>query len=566
LKISFFIFIIYFLTSILSASVNINSDETDILNKCVYSLDDKNISPTNFSKIQTNDLNFGITHAKKLTIKCDIYNQTNKTITKVLELKNPLLQRVDFYQDDLLLIVTGSLHKSNDFNINSHIDITLKANSSSTISILAYNETTALRASLFLKKQSEFLNDDYVQQNFIYVFLGIIIALMLYNTLLYFYTKDNAYIFYALYILSLIYQQLTYLGITPILFSPDFTRFDDAIVLFKVNIMYILASMFAISFLKTFRFKKIDFVYKFLIIIAILEIFIFSSSNFYYPEVGILTGLIFVIFNIFSASYIYLAGYKEARLFVFSWSILVIGFILMILDGLGLISIMPKFPNLIMYSTAFEAMLLSLAFTDKYVILKTSQIQNSLNTKALLFKELHHRTKNNLQLILSIVKMYKHKNTSNELQSIEKQIISIAKSHELLYFNQDLQEVTAYEYFDALIDDLLIGVECDINLDTDVALNIEESVYIGLILNELLSNSIKHTFGKDDNFLSVSLNQVDDKYIFTYKDNSKGFLIDKSKQTLGLSLIDTLANEQLDATTSFEHEDKLLYTIIWKVT
>lgn len=565
MKILFYIFIIFFLISTLNARVNINSDYTDILDKCFYSLNNKNIAPTDFIQIQTNDLNFGIIKNKKLTIKCEVYNQTNNTITKVLELKNPLLQQVQFYQDDKLLKITGLLYKKNDFNINSHISITLKANSTSTISIIVHNDTTALRGQLLLKKQNEFLKDDYTQQIFIYVFLGIIIALMLYNTLLYFYTKDKAYIFYALYVLSLIYQQLTYLGITPILFSKNFTIFDDSIVLFKVNIMFIFASMFAISFLKTKRFKKIDFIYKLIIVIAVLEIFIFSSSNFYYPEVGILTGLIFVIFNIFSASYIYLAGYKEARLFVFSWSILVIGFIMMILDGIGVISIMPEFPNLIMYSTAFEAMLLSLAFTDKYVILKTAQIQNSLNTKALLFKELHHRTKNNLQLILSIVKMYKHNNKSTDFDNIEKHIIAIAKSHELLYFNKELGEIPIYEYFDALIDDLLIGIECDILLDTDISLNLEESVYIGLILNELLSNSIKYTFKNNNNFLAISLKEENGNYIFIYKDNSEGFVRNNNEETLGLSLIDTLAHEQLDASSFFEHDNKFIYTIKWKI-
>jgi len=72
LKISFYILIVFFLITLLDAKVDINSNDTKILNKCLYSLDDKNIAPSCFSKIQTDDLNFGILNSKKLTIKCEI--------------------------------------------------------------------------------------------------------------------------------------------------------------------------------------------------------------------------------------------------------------------------------------------------------------------------------------------------------------------------------------------------------------------------------------------------------------------------------------------------------------
>ncbi|MEJ2372349.1 MAG: 7TM diverse intracellular signaling domain-containing protein, partial [Sulfurimonas sp.] len=283
------------------------------------------------------------------------------------------------------------------------------------------------------KETKDFLREDREQQNIIMIALGVILALLLYNLLLYFYSKQIAYLYYSLYLCTLIFQQLTYLGITPLYFSKDFVYIDNLSVLFKVNIMYIAAALFAKEFLHTKGYLKINKIYNLIILISLIEIPLFGTSYFYYPEIGILTGLVFVIFNIFAAIYIYKQGHKQARLFIAAWIVLVIGFVLMILDALGFISIMLSFQNIILYGTVLEALLLSLAFTDRYILLQkqkekadqllmralenrqliieaeikrqTKDLSNSLKNQKTLLKELHHRTKNNLQLMLSIIRM-----------------------------------------------------------------------------------------------------------------------------------------------------------------
>ena len=218
-------------------------------------------------------------------------------------------------------------------------------------------------------------------------FFSIIVMLLIYNSLLFLYTKENAYIFYCLYLATLLFQQVTYLGVSQMFFPQWLIHYDNLNVVFKVNIMYITAAIFAKSFLQTKVYPRINRIYNAIILVAILEMPLFGTPSFYYPEVAVLTGFVFVVFNIFASSFIYQQGYKQARFFVIGWSFLVVGFIIMIFDGLGLISVMHKMSNLIIFLTALEAIVLSLAFTDRYMILKVAKDKNGQSPSRYLARE-----------------------------------------------------------------------------------------------------------------------------------------------------------------------------------
>jgi len=431
------------------------------------------------------------------------------------------------------------------------------------------------------------------------IFFGIIISLLIYNAFLYFFTKNIAYLYYSFYLSALLYQQLTYLGVAPLFFSKSFVHVDNLIVMFKVNIMYIMAALFAKIFLQTIKYPNINKIYKYIIVIAIFEIPVFGTKYFYYPEIGVFTGLIFVIFNIYAGVYIYLHGFKQARFFIVGWSILAIGFVLMIFDALGLISVMHKYPNLIMYSLALEAFVLSLAFTDYYKILReakkksdielvealknskitiekeitaqTKELYNVMESNKIFLKELQHRTKNNLQLILSLVRMQADSSemiVKEKLSKLEGRITAISKTHQMLYMEDDLQQINMDEYIYELcsdIEDGFIGQNIRFIIEVrEVYMPLREASYIGLIINELVTNSIKYA---DIGSVVIVIEMIKDKnnYFLKVRDNGRGYDLKHKSSGMGLSLVKALVEDQLDGTMRVKNKNGVLNMIEYKV-
>jgi two-component sensor histidine kinase len=254
----------------------------------------------------------------------------------------------------------------------------------------------------------------------------------------------------------------------------------------------------------------------------------------------------------------------------------------MIFDSLGFMSVMYYFPELIMCLTALEALFLLLAFVDKINLLdiqkkelneklleemshrqslienrvkeKTIQLQTVVEEKTTLLRELHHRVKNNLQLILSIIRLQgfgiEDKYLLEQFKKLEYRIKAVAKTHEMLCASGDISRVDMHEYITQLCEEMQSGFLRDnIKIRYDMGLNLPlcKAVYIGLIVNELISNSIKHAFAKKGGEIIISLKQLDDNYVLKISDNGDGYKDSMTaKETLGLKLVDSLVSNQLD--------------------
>jgi len=591
------------LFSTLNASqINFNQNSKNILLESEIYIDKANLDIDQvlngkyFIQSEQSHLNLGFVKDTKLWIKLDFYNDKKEDVSKVLEIRNPLLESVILY-DHRKITTKGMLYKD-DFKrtINTIFEITLKAKEYKSYYLEVSNSTTALRLGIYLQDKNTFLNAQVKQQALIFLFLGILVMLFFYTIILFVYTKENSYLYYSLYLIALIAQQATYLGISQIFLPSWLLYYDNLGVVFKVNILYITAAIFAKSFLQTKIYPTIDKLYNIIIFIAIIEIPLFGFPQFYYPEVAILTGFIFVLFNMFVGVFVYTNGYKQARFFVVGWSLLVVGFTLMILDGLGIISFMQKMPNLIMYFTALEAILLSLAFTDRYIILKdekakssallvdtlknrqtviqseitkrTEELSHALESKKVLLKELHHRTKNNLQLILSLVRMQARNSNSIIKQSsknLEYRINAIAKTHQMLYLKDDLQNIDMEEYIEELCSDLESFSEKLITVDilvTEVYLPLREASYIGLIINELVTNAIKYVTKEHIEVKVKMLMTADNDYILQISDNGDGYeYSDIEGNGIGTKLVKTLVEDQLEGVLDVSSEKGLKYII-----
>lgn len=202
-------------------------------------------------------------------------------------------------------------------------------------------------------------------------------------------------------------------------------------------------------------------------------------------------------------------------------------------------------------------------------IKKEEQIKQSLKEKEALLMEIHHRVKNNLQIISSLLNLQsdyvKGSDSLRLINECQSRISAIAMIHERLYQSKNLGEVKMADYIDSLTRNLMIVYEygeCPVDVRIkadDVKVSIDAAVPCGLIINELFSNCLKHAFNFSDSngqgqkrceiFVEIH-SRSDGNILLSVGDNGIGFpkgLDYRNTESLGLQLVCTLA-EQLNGT------------------
>lgn len=196
------------------------------------------------------------------------------------------------------------------------------------------------------------------------------------------------------------------------------------------------------------------------------------------------------------------------------------------------------------------------------------QIQASLREKEVLLKEIHHRVKNNMQVICSLLDMQSryldNPNTVTLLQESKHRIYSMALIHEKLYRSQNLDRIDFSEYLQTLSHNLIQsfgdraeGIELDTQFDSTFV-NIETAIPCGLIVNELISNALKYAFNDIEfGFVEIKLTAGGDrKFTLKVRDNGCGLPdeldIDKS-ESLGLRLVKILTRQLRGKLTICNH-------------
>ncbi len=185
-------------------------------------------------------------------------------------------------------------------------------------------------------------------------------------------------------------------------------------------------------------------------------------------------------------------------------------------------------------------------------------IENALVEKDSLLKEIHHRVKNNLQMVSSLLSL-QTKNTRSKaaieaLEEGKSRVKAMALIHQKLYQNEDLSVIEMQGYIESLINSVQSvfkkgGHNINITIDAEgVELDIDRAIPFGLILNELVSNSFKYAFPNDDKgkiyiHLRKELGQPG---FFEYTDNGVGLPEDtdeRTKSSMGIRLMNRLVNQ-----------------------
>lgn len=187
------------------------------------------------------------------------------------------------------------------------------------------------------------------------------------------------------------------------------------------------------------------------------------------------------------------------------------------------------------------------------------KIHSALKEKEMLLKEIHHRVKNNLQIISSLLnlqtKYYKDERIIDILKESQNRVRTMAIIHEKLYQSKDLAQINFGDYVNNLTSNLLRSygrannVSIIINAE-NIFLGIDTAIPFGLIINELVTNSLKYAF-LDNNFgkIEIDIYYKDDFLNLIVKDNGVGFpehLNFRNTETLGLQLVCMLI-DQLEA-------------------
>lgn len=182
--------------------------------------------------------------------------------------------------------------------------------------------------------------------------------------------------------------------------------------------------------------------------------------------------------------------------------------------------------------------------------------------------EIHHRVKNNLTIISCLLELQINELKDEQIKSHFKQSInrinSIAKVHELIYKSEDMTSVDIKAYLENIIPAILNSVESqdlkiDFNFDIPSHnLPVNQAIPLGLIFNELITNSVKYAFRQRNNgVISISMHTKKSKLLFTYEDDGNGFdegIGFRTTKSLGLTLVH-LQLQQLESVYNVETEN-----------
>jgi two-component sensor histidine kinase len=193
--------------------------------------------------------------------------------------------------------------------------------------------------------------------------------------------------------------------------------------------------------------------------------------------------------------------------------------------------------------------------------------------KTVMLKEIHHRVKNNLQVIISLLRLQSRELENEEaiskFRDTTSRVLAMALIHEKMYQSEELSKINLEEYFNSLIKDILDSYEVEFNVKRTIEckisdLGMKSIVPLALIFNELFSNSLKYAFTNiEDAEIFLSLSKVDEKnFKLEYSDNGK-WIEPKKEDSFGLELIYMLT-EQLDGTIDFSNSPQTNYTFHFK--
>ncbi|MEA1919846.1 MAG: 7TM diverse intracellular signaling domain-containing protein [Campylobacterota bacterium] len=563
-------------------------DETGTLSK-------EEIESHLFTKNSQEVLSLGFVPEKTLWIRFELSNSTDKRLHKIIEYDNPEVEALSFFYEGREFHASMLHVDKSRIGLHPTLEITLAPHESKTLTISAHSEMTSLMAKLLLWEREDFIRSDAAHKTALLIFFAAIGVLLMYNFFILVFTRDKAYMYYVIYLASsMLFLSLNYGVVQYYLFSDAWTALLTKASMAVASMVGISIILFSREFLHTWYFKRIDTVLKaYVVLLALLSLLSYDNWVF---DMNVSVVMLPLIFIIFVGIYAWMRGQRQAKYYVFGWAAVQISLTLVALKYLGVFDVTLQMKYLVEVAFVIEAVFFSIALAHRFKLIaeqkteadrklidfqhkeqeklqnmvaeKTEELRNSLEEKELLYRELNHRVKNNLAMILSLIKLQisrsNNEETLSNLESTKNRIHSISHLYEVLNLQGNATKIDTHEYFRNIVKMIMINFDKEITIECDITvnLNIQELIYCGLILNELVTNAYKYAFEKSGT-LSISLKKDEDMTRLHVKDDGIGFN-DKNNQSLGLEIVRTLAKKQLRGTLDIDSQSGTEVTIQWR--
>jgi len=198
-------------------------------------------------------------------------------------------------------------------------------------------------------------------------------------------------------------------------------------------------------------------------------------------------------------------------------------------------------------------------YTENQLLKVNSTLKQKNKENSFLLKEIHHRVKNNLQIIISLLRLQKEELSEEQskktFDGAVNKIMTMSLIHKKLYQTEELSTISIKAYIEDLVQEIISSISTS-KLTTNIKTNAESIglktiVPFGLLINELISNSIKHAFSnKEEWVIDINISKINDsEFELTYKDNGEWKEPKPTSKQFGLGLIETLT-DQLEGTVN----------------
>ncbi|WP_321469545.1 7TM diverse intracellular signaling domain-containing protein [Halarcobacter sp.] len=579
------IFLILFSNLFSSIEIDENTQHLNILSKAQIYIDNtkslnlEDIQKEKFKDNTKSTLAYGFSPSFSVWVKFTLKNTSNTSIEKILQYNNEVTSDIEFFNKDKKEI-KGFFHiKNKEFALSPTFKITLAPFESRTYYIKSSSVNNFLIIKLELWDTENFYNKHSSYQFILAMFFGAFGLLIIYNLFLFFSIRDKSYLWYVLYHFFLLVNFFFYKGLFYKFhgeFLNEFSKTYD--IVFPISLVFL--SLFIQSFLNIKQYPKIDKILSFYITSISLLIVINFFSDFNFLTFSIYYGYTLVVFLFFIICYSVYQRNRQAYFIISGWLMMVISMIFVFFSTEGIYDFLSYFPYTLEAGVFFEAVLFSFALADRIKVLKkklleqqqnekqrlksqveakTKDLNLALNEKDILLQELLHRIKNNMQFIISLYALKlegaKEDEISEKIKDVERKVLAMSQVHQMLYNQKNIYNIEATQYFKKIVQTIKNSFDLQgilFNYKIKAKLEMEEAIYCGLIVNELVTNAVKYAFLNKKGEINIELIEDENNKYLSVSDNGVGIRED-TKTGFGKVMINALAVNQLKGSIKIEN-------------
>ena len=593
----FFVFLVLLLFACKAWGIDIRNDspiesfEVGYFYDAQKSLDIDTIGQQHFTQA-SNDLHLRPAEGAHW-IRLALTNRTPVQTERIVSYSRNILSTVDFYELDakgvLLAHAAAGMNIPPDERVVTHqwpaYPLVLAPGESKTLFVRFENAMNTL-GKFAIRTPKQFVQDAGLQATIFSFYYGVVLTVIIYALLIWGALREKIYLFYVIYLGLFNISMMRISGHTDTYLPPE------------MMIVPYLATPIAFIFFMLFTRQLLESEMKNRVFHWVVRGYIgLFAAAFVLFVLSLRIGIMFMDTLMLSfflmGFYLLFVGRRQAKVY----ALVLLGYLLSLTTvPLVRMSVLPDTiltGNIAIFGAGLEALLFSILLSYRLLALKEQNFQTQREMMALkdhqntilrekvgeqtrqletLFQEMHHRVKNNLQFILTFLWLKKKRLKDYEaiqaFEATDARIHTIAKLHEILYKHNNLR-IDFPDYIDQIcVASAMEHPELTIVQKVEpMELDFESAVTIGLILNELLTNTVKYGMkGNDTPEATVRFAAMDEnRYRFSYTDNGPGFDPEQlnKKEGLGFVLIQNLQGRLSGATNRFVTYGGLTYEIFF---